>query len=127
MKSLDRLSQAFNGLRNAAITRSGAPQPGVSPELADWIAQTVEAFRGWAGGVPFLIDADDYDHWEDIYSDAAARLTRESKRVVATFPKRSDLLADLGKGVESVATSGVQAAALALAGLLAVMYLVKKD
>lgn len=68
------LSDAWNRLRAAALTRAGKPQPGVSPAVADQVAAGQDEFRAWAGSAPALIDAETWDGWERRYAELRALL-----------------------------------------------------
>lgn len=84
MYKLTDLSDAWNRLRSAALTRAGKPQPGVSQAAADQVAAGQDEFLRWASSAPSLIDADTWDGWERRY--AALRALLPANGPAASLP-----------------------------------------
>lgn len=74
MTTLVALSELWNRLRDAVVTRGGATRPGIAPDVANAVLVQVEAFRKWADQQGPLVPAGDFEQWERDYAKLRARL-----------------------------------------------------
>lgn len=91
--TVQRLSDAWNALRNAAIGRGAALPAGITSELADEVGETYDAWRAWLADQGAGAEAQreitllgEGREWADRYDDLAARVSKASGKRLPLAP-----------------------------------------
>lgn len=93
MSTVQRLSDAWNALRNAALGRGVSLPKGVSSELADEVGSAYDGWRAWLAEQGALSEAQreitllgEGREWSDRYEQLAAEVTKATGKRLPAAP-----------------------------------------